>query len=634
MTIINQKSISGITSITFASAGDDLLTFHSNNGTERFRIDNSGNTKITAGIVTTLTVTGTTTLNGNLDLQDNDKILAGTGDDLEFYHDGTHSHIVSNTGNLRILADGSGSLVLTSKAGEEAITCAQDGAVTIKHDNSTKFATTSTGVTITGTATATEGLVLDGQTGSGKGLRLDLAGSGDYVIQETTTDDVVQFGGTGSSNFFVHNISSGNIGIGTTGPQKSVHLSAAGSSNVVTTRIQQSTNNTSTDGGALIELGGTRSDGTYGFYGGIKGGRRNSASDNKGYLAFFSDNNDGQSLAERMRLDDAGRLLVNKTGSPSAGEGANAFVFIQGNTASNTNPAVLALARGQSASEISGGASLGVITFTDDAGNDFAQIKGATDGGAGTDDHPGRILFLTTGNNSSSPTEQARIGSDGFIGLQGTTASGGVSSGKTFYIQNDGHCHIAVDNTVPLFLNRNTSDGQIIAIRQNNTLEGNISVSGSTVSLQGAHLTRWSQLVGISTNVISDRPTILRGSVLSNLDEMCEWGDEDNEQLNCMKVSDVEGDPNVAGVFQDWDDDDDTYTNDLNCAMTGDFIIRIAQGTTVARGDLLMSAGDGTAKPQGDDIIRSKTIAKVTSTTVSTTYSDGSYCVPCVLMAC
>jgi hypothetical protein len=122
--------------------------------------------------------------------------------------------------------------------------------------------------------------------------------------------------------------------------------------------------------------------------------------------------------------------------------------------------------------------------------------------------------------------------------------------------------------------------------------------------------------------------------VLSNLDEMCEWGEEDNEQLNRMKVSDVEGDPNVSGVFQAWDDDDDTYINDFYCAMTGDFVIRIAQGTTVARGDLLMSAGDGTAKPQDDDIVRSKTIAKVTSTTVSTTYSDGSYCVPCVLMAC
>ena len=68
--------------------------------------------------------------------------------------------------------------------------------------------------------------------------------------------------------------------------------------------------------------------------------------------------------------------------------------------------------------------------------------------------------------------------------------------------------------------------------------------------------------------------------------------------------------------------------------MTGDFVIRIAQGTTVSRGDLLMSAGDGTAKPQDDDIIRSKTIAKVTSTVVSETYSDNSYCVPCVLMPC
>jgi hypothetical protein len=66
--------------------------------------------------------------------------------------------------------------------------------------------------------------------------------------------------------------------------------------------------------------------------------------------------------------------------------------------------------------------------------------------------------------------------------------------------------------------------------------------------------------------------------------------------------------------------------------MTGDFVIRIAAGTTVERGDLLMSAGDGTAKPQDDDIIRSKTIAKVTSTNVSCTYEDGSYCVPCVLM--
>ena len=224
--------------------------------------------------------------------------------------------------------------------------------------------------------------------------------------------DTVQVATGGSARATVD--SSGNCGIGTASPQKFVHLSAAGSSNVVTTRIQQSTNNTSTDGGALLELGGTRSDGAYGFYGGIKGGRRNSASDNKGYLAFFSDNNDGQSLAERMRLDDAGRLLVNKTGSPSAGEGSEAFVFIQGNTTSGSGPALLGLARGQSASEMSSGASLGIVTFTDDAGNDFAEIKGACDGSAGSGDHPGRLTFLTTPNGSSSPTERMRITEQGF----------------------------------------------------------------------------------------------------------------------------------------------------------------------------------------------------------------------------
>jgi hypothetical protein len=99
-----------------------------------------------------------------------------------------------------------------------------------------------------------------------------------------------------------------------------------------------------------------------------------------------------------------------------------------------------------------------------------------------------------------------------------------------------------------------------------------------------------------------------------------------------MSISSIEGDPNVAGVFVGWDNSDEF--NDMVVGMTGDLIIRIAQGTTVQRGDLLMSAGDGTAKPQGDDIVRSKTIAKVTSTHVTCTYDDGSYCVPCVLMAC
>mgnify|MGYP003109834999 CR=1 FL=1 len=243
-----------------------------------------------------------------------------------------------------------------------------------------------------------------------------------------------------------------------------------------------------------------------------------------------------------------------------------------------------------------------------------------------------------------------------------TPGSGNTTLGACFeYLGNDGTA-LFVSRSGNLVANFNRAqDGTVVQFSSAGNAEGNILISGSTTSYNGGHLTRWSQLAGGA-----ERIEILPGSVLSNLDEMCVWahaaqdevlwtaedelpegvsvGDvktpardaytENNEQLNRMKVSDVEGDTNVAGVFQIWDDDDDTFTNDFYCAMTGDFIIRIAQGTTVARGDLLMSAGDGTAKPQDDDIVRSKTVAKVTSTTVSTTYADGSYCVPCVLMAC
>ena len=59
MTVVNPKSISGITSITTASGSDNLLTIHTSdaNNTERLRIDSTGTTKIVTGIVTTLTAT-------------------------------------------------------------------------------------------------------------------------------------------------------------------------------------------------------------------------------------------------------------------------------------------------------------------------------------------------------------------------------------------------------------------------------------------------------------------------------------------------------------------------------------------------------------------------------------------------
>ena len=273
------------------------------------------------------------------------------------------------------------------------------------------------------------------------------------------------------------------------------------------------------------------------------------------------------------------------------------------------------------------------------------------------------ILELVSASTGSD-VSVARIADSGDSLFGGDLNTSLVNNGSGF-ITSGTHHYLKITNTETtstnstVYINRHSSDGDLIVFRQANSTEGKISVSGTTVTYAGGHLARWSRL---SDN--SKPTTLLKGTVMTNLDEMLVWHheakaatlyedddeipegkkvgdektpavdayDEDNEQHNHTAVSSVEGDVNVAGLFVNWDSED-TY-NDFYLGMTGDMVIRIANGTTVERGDLLMSAGDGTAKPQGDDIVRSKTIAKVTSTTVSHTYEDGSHLVPCVLMAC
>jgi hypothetical protein len=255
---------------------------------------------------------------------------------------------------------------------------------------------------------------------------------------------------------------------------------------------------------------------------------------------------------------------------------------------------------------------------TDNPNSNMASITSYCSGNAGT---TGDLRFKIAG------TERARIDSGGIFNVGCTTLSTTSTTDTGAQLGSSGAGVFFRSGGTPLIVMRQTNDGTLIDLRQGGASEGTISVSGTTVSYNGGHLSRWAQFPDNS------RPELLKGTVMSNLDQMSNWDGEDNEQLNCVEVSAVEGDANVAGVFVAWDSTDDGY-NDILLAMTGDMVIRIAGGTTVQRGDLLMSAGDGTAKPQGDDIVRSKTIAKVTSTHVSHTYADGSYAVPCVLMAC
>jgi hypothetical protein len=402
---------------------------------------------------------------------------------------------------------------------------------------------------------------------------------------------VADSGGTLQERITVNN--SGNVGIGTTSVGAKLHIEDAGADAAKlriafdSTRYYDIFRGSVTNGG-LLNFYGSQTGFTGYVFGGVDGER--ARIDSSGRLGLGTST--PSQLLEVHGTAAAGGIGINITNEGDGGSGTVPYAFIN----ARLNP-------------VRNG---GEIRFG----------KEGTYGDAASSDS--YMAFYTAVDDVN--TERMRITSDGFV-TNKTQYIDGLPAGGFTLAPN--RATFTSSNGLPMRVNRDTSDGDLITFHQNSAQQGSISVSGSTVSYNGAHLSRWSQLPGGV-----ERIDILRGTVLSNIDEMCAWGEEDNEQLNRMKVSDVEGDRNVSGVFQAWDDDDDTYTNDFYCAMTGDFVIRIAQGVTVERGDLLMSAGDGTAKPQDDDIIRSKTIAKVTSTHVSETYTDGSYCVPCVLMAC
>lgn len=306
---------------------------------------------------------------------------------------------------------------------------------------------------------------------------------------------------------------------------------------------------------------------------------------------------------EDMRIDANGNMGIGET-SPAGSAGYTQLV-VRG-----TNGAELSL---------KGGATQYGYVYVDNGG--FRIINPQSGASSGT------MQF------STSNTERMRIDSSGFVMVGTTNTNTAEGNVKGTSLGQDGRSTFSAMGSEVVRINRGTDDGVLVWFHQAGTAEGSISVSGTTVSYNGGHLSRYAQIANGNTNII------LKGTVLSNLDEMNVYIDADgnpvtNEQLNKVKVSNTEGDANVAGVFVNWAYDEQHDIEEINMAMTGDMIIRIAEGVTVARGDLLMSAGDGTAKPQGDDIVRSKTIAKVTSTHVTCTYEDGSYCVPCVLMAC
>jgi hypothetical protein len=223
----------------------------------------------------------------------------------------------------------------------------------------------------------------------------------------------------------------------------------------------------------------------------------NEGSSYRASLAFYTHASSGSagSATERARIDSSGRLLVGTSSSRSV-SGAERRVQVEGTTAaegsisavvndnaSAANAASLIVGRSRgttlgSNTVVQNGDALGYIQFAGADGSNLssraAWIVCEVDGTPGTNDMPGRLVFSTTADGASSPTERMRITQDGLVGINTTNFTNG-----RLIIESDG-------TTVTPFVVRETASGtgsvNSVGFFRSSTLVGTISVTGSATA--------------------------------------------------------------------------------------------------------------------------------------------------------
>ena len=175
-------------------AASEYMFTADENGAVELYYDNSKKFETTSSGVT---ISGITTTTNSFRGNDNVRLGLGTGNDLEIYHDGTHSYINNTTGDLRITDTGGGGLIIgsddlnlrNSARNENYITCAANGGVQIYYDNSNMFETINGGARVNGVLHVTSHLDMNDndiiKLGDGDDLQIFHDGSNSYILNAT-----------------------------------------------------------------------------------------------------------------------------------------------------------------------------------------------------------------------------------------------------------------------------------------------------------------------------------------------------------------------------------------------------------------------------------------------------------------
>ena len=166
----------------------------------------------------------------HLNFPDNSKAYFGTSNDLEIYHDGSNSYIKDGgTGNLRIA--GQSVDILNPDANEFKARFIDNDRVELYYDNSKKFETTSAGIDVTGSITAsgidnllylqsgaTGTPTLRFEQGTTRRAFLRYQNAGQFDIINEYGDVALWTGTSGSESQKMTVKQDGKVGIGTASP--------------------------------------------------------------------------------------------------------------------------------------------------------------------------------------------------------------------------------------------------------------------------------------------------------------------------------------------------------------------------------------------------------------------------------
>ena len=181
-----------------------------------------------------------------------------------------------------------------------------------------------------------------------------------------------------------------------------------------------------------------------------------SGTSSKGAI-FFSDATSGsgefEGVVEYNHSDNnmlfftsgSGRLLVGTTSAPSSYAGQYPNLLVKSFAGTSIGDGSLGLMRGENAADITTGDDIGTLMFVEQGGGAYAWIKAEADGASGVGSFPGRLVFSTTADGESAPSERMRIDSSGsatFAGGNITLNAGGFYTSESSY----GHVNLNVQS--------------------------------------------------------------------------------------------------------------------------------------------------------------------------------------------